>query len=266
MRLGVTGPPGAGKSTLIDALGCAAIARGHRVGVLAIDPTSQKSGGSLLGDRTRMARLGAAPEAFVRPSPSSGAQGGLGRRTREAMLVLEAAGYDRIIVESVGVGQGELGVTEVSDVVLVVLIAGAGDDVQGIKRGVLEHADVVAFSKADGANLERTLSAASELESLLTLLRGSVRVLASSALENRGIEELDALLEQRVVALYADGSREARRRAQRQAWFRAAILESLGDRVADDPELWAERARLEAKVESGELLPPMAARELVSLL
>lgn len=266
-RLGVSGPPGAGKSTLIDALGRFAIAQGHRVGVLAVDPTSQKSGGSLLGDRTRMARLGAEPEAFVRPSPSSGAAGGLGRRTREAMLVLEAAGYDRVIVESVGVGQAELGVTEVSDLVLLVLIAGAGDDVQGIKRGLLEHADLIAFSKADGANLERTLAAASELESLLLLLRGpSARVLSTSALESRGIDELGLLIEQCFAKLAADGSLEARRAAQRKAWFRAAVLESLSERVADNPELWAERSLLEAKVESGELLPPVAARRLVELL
>jgi LAO/AO transport system kinase len=265
LRLGVSGVPGAGKSTLIDALGLEAIRHGRRVGVLSIDPSSQLSGGSVLGDRTRMGRLAQAEEAFVRPSPSSGASGGLGRRTREALVVLEAAGFDLVVVETVGSGQAEIAVTELVDVLVVVLRAGAGDDVQGIKRGLLEHADLVVFNKADGPNAVQAALESSRLESLFSWMRhGSASVLAVSALEGRGVSELWTALTARFAALEADGTISRRRRAQRVAWLKSALAEAVLARF----ELSASQAtsrEITLAVERGDLVPRLAARQLVGL-
>jgi LAO/AO transport system kinase len=266
--LGVSGVPGAGKSTLIDSLGRYAIEAGHKLGVLAIDPSSQLSGGSVLGDRTRMTALSRAPQAFVRPSPSAGGTGGLALRTREALLVLEAGGHDFLIVETVGTGQAELAVTELSDVLVVVLIAGAGDDVQGVKRGLLEHADIVVFNKADGANLPLANAARDELASLYSWLRRdqAPAVLSLSAREGRGVSELWQLIEQRVGSLQAAGAIEQRRRAQRRTWLEQALEESLLARFEARSEARERLAAMTREVENGELLPRLAARRLLEAL
>jgi LAO/AO transport system kinase len=266
-RLGVTGAPGVGKSTLVDALGLRAIADGRRVAVLAIDPSSVRSGGSLLGDRTRMGALAASPRAFIRPSPSAGAQGGIGRGTREALIVLEAAGYDVLIVETVGVGQGELAVTDVADLVLVLWMAGAGDDVQGMKRGILEHADLVAFTKADGDNLHSARAARDALHALFSLFRrDEPRVLAVSAFSEPDARGLWQALTERRAELEASGELVARRRNQRRVWFQRAIERALLERLMSEPELERERLRLGDAVERGELVAPEAARRLVDRL
>jgi LAO/AO transport system kinase len=266
-RLGVTGAPGVGKSTLLDTLGLHAIEQGRRVGVLAIDPSSVKTGGSLLGDRTRMARLSASPAAFVRPSPSSGVPGGVTKRAREVLLVLESAGYDLLVVETVGVGQGELAVTDCVDLLLVLWMVGAGDDVQGMKRGILEHADLVAFTKADGANLLPARAASERLSALLTAVRRDPPgVLAVSALAGADQQPLwDAIAARRAV-LESSGELERRRAAQRRTWLRAALDDALSERFALRADLVEERARLEAAVDRGELLAPIAARRLIERL
>lgn len=263
-RIGVTGAPGVGKSTLVDALGVRAVAEGRRVAVLAIDPSSIRSGGSLLGDRTRMGRLAALPEAFVRPSPASGAQGGIGPRTRETLLVLEAAGYDVVIIETVGVGQGELAVTDVADVVVVLWMAGAGDDVQGMKRGILEHADAVVFTKADGPNLEESQRSRDRLQALFSVFRREPPdVLALSAFFEPDAGLLWDTLSARRQQLAESGELEQRRRAQRLAWFHLAVKEALLEKLSKSGDLDEERARLRAGVERGELLPAEAARRLI---
>lgn len=267
LRVGVTGAPGVGKSTLIDAFGRAAIAAGRRVAVLAIDPSSMKTGGSLLGDRTRMGRLAASSAAFVRPSPSRGAAGGVGRRTREASIVLEAAGYDLAIVETVGVGQGELAVTDVVDVLLVLWMAGAGDDVQSIKRGILEHADLVVFTKADGDNAAAARAARDRLDALFSAVRRDApAVLAVSAFDDDDARRLWEATLARHDRLMASGEIARRRHAQRRAWFREALEEALAERMSKSLGLLDERARLEAAMDRGELLPPAAARQLLSRL
>lgn len=264
LRIGLTGAPGVGKSTLLDALGAVALSRSFRVGALAVDPTSRRHGGSLLGDRLRMTRLSAADAAFVRASPSGGAEGGLGRRTREALVVLEAAGFERIFVESVGVGQNELSLVDVADVTVVVLMAGAGDEVQAMKRGLLEHADLVVFNKADGPRLPEAERARDELAALFSWMRREATpVFDVSALDDRGVPELFDAIEARFAALESSGELERRRRDQLARWFRAAVEERLLARLAERPEMLRVRAELERAVESGRIAPPLAAHQFV---
>jgi len=267
LRIGVTGVPGAGKSTLIDALGLCAIQSGRRVAVLAVDPSSRDSGGSVLGDKTRMTRLTAEARAFVRPSPTSGVLGGTARRTREAIALCEAAGYDVIFVETVGVGQSEERVAGMVDSVLLLLLAGAGDDISSMKRGVLEAADVIAFNKADGAGLAPAQADAAALRASLGISRAHTapEVLLVSALEGSGTDELWQAIEAHQAKLGSSGQLAERRRAQRRDWFDAAVDDVLRDLLAQ-PDALAQRESSERAVMAGQAAPYDAAERFVGAL
>ena len=267
-RVGVTGVPGAGKSTLIDALGLRAVADGRRVAVLAVDPSSRESGGSLLGDKTRMTRLSMEASAFIRPSPTLGVLGGTSGRTREVILLCEAAGYDLIFVETVGVGQSEERVASMVDCVLLVLLAGAGDELSSMKRGVLEAADLIAFNKADGDRARAAEADAASLRASLGISRGAhvPEVLVLSALDGTGIDPLWATLCREHAAAEARGTLADRRVGQRKAWFEAALddaLRGIFDRSADLSAAFAEAAR---DVEKGAVSAPEAAQRLAPAL
>lgn len=267
LRIAITGAPGSGKSTLIDALGMLLLGQSHRVAVLAIDPTSRRTGGSIMGDKTRMTRLAAHPDAFIRPSPTSGVLGGVAETTRESIAVCEAAGFDRILVETVGVGQSETRVADMVDLVVMVGLAGTGDSLQGIKRGILETASLVVINKADGTGISVARRAASELKSALRLLRGphaSVQVTPVSALEHKGLEELVAQIEEAGKTL-RDSGQLARLRAEQQvAWFHEAVSARLKALISRDDTLSAMKHRLSEEVLSGKRDPFGAADELVS--
>jgi LAO/AO transport system kinase len=269
IRLGISGTPGAGKSTFIEALGRHVIQQGHKIAVLAVDPSSQRSGGSILGDKTRMQVLSQAPEAFIRPSPAGGTLGGVARRTREAALACEAAGYRVIVIETVGVGQSETAVADMVDCFALLLAPGGGDELQGIKRGIIELADLVLINKADGDLLAAAERARAEYQAALHLLRPispawTTEVLSCSALHDQGIEAIwQAILRQR-GALEQAGELAARRARQAQRWLWAEIEAGLLDRLRADPASRRLIAELEGDVEAARLLPPAAARRLVS--
>lgn len=270
-RVGVSGVPGAGKSTFIEAFGLHLIGVGKRLAVLTVDPSSTRSGGSILGDKTRMQRLSVAPEAFIRPSPSGGSLGGVARRTREAMLVCEAAGYDVVIVETVGVGQSEVAVASMVDFFLVLMLPGAGDELQGIKKGILEIADALAVNKADGDNLPRATRAVADLRAALKLFRPpsphwTPPVLAVSALEARGMDEVWAAIERHRAVLGASGELLAKRRSQQQAWFWAMLEEGLKQRFLARDDVQKMLPELEDAVAQARLTPTAAARRLLGLL
>lgn len=264
-RLGISGVPGVGKSTLIDVLGTRLTGEGRRVAVLAVDPSSRVSGGSILGDKTRMQSLARDPNAFVRPSPTSGTLGGVARKTREAMLLCEAAGFDVVMVETVGVGQSETQVSDMVDLTLVLLLAGAGDELQGIKRGILEAADVVGIQKADGDNLDASNRARAELASALRLMRGEdVPVVACSALTGHGLAELWDTLRAERGERVASGARDTRRRAQSERWMWRLVEEELLGRLRRDASVGARATELLEGVRGGTTTPTAAARELVT--
>jgi len=268
VRVGVTGVPGAGKSTLIDAVGSRLVDAGHRVAVLAVDPSSRVSGGSILGDKTRMGRLAAHPAAFIRPSPSAATPGGVGRRTREALLLCEAAGYDVVLVETVGVGQGETVVAEMVDTFLLVLIAGAGDQLQGIKRGVMELADIVAINKADGDGADRARRAAAAYREALHYLRPATPgwetpVLVCSARTGAGLDELWDAVRSHRRHLEESGELDRRRRRQRRQWLRILLEERLRERFLSRPGAAARLAELEEAVAAGRLSPGAAVDRLL---
>jgi LAO/AO transport system kinase len=266
-RIGVTGVPGAGKSTLIDALGSRAIADGRRVAVLAVDPSSRDSGGSVLGDKTRMTRLSTEAAAFIRPSPTLGVLGGTASRTREVILLCEAAGFDLVFVETVGVGQAEERVASMVDCVLLVLLAGAGDELSSMKRGVLEAADVIAFNKADGDRRTATEADAAALRSSLGISRSQVpEVLILSALEGTGIERLWATLLGQHELAEQQGSLELRRARQRTAWFESALDVALHGIFTHAPELEQARMAAERDVQIGVKSAREAAEHLVAIL
>lgn len=271
IRVGLTGVPGVGKSTLIDQLGSNLTSAGHRVAVLAVDPSSAVSGGSILGDKTRMARLAVDRNAFIRPSPASGTLGGVAARTREAILLCEAAGFDVILVETVGVGQSETAVSDLTDVFVVLLLGGAGDELQGLKKGVLELADIVAVNKADGEGATRAEAAAKEYQAALNILGSSsgpwkVPVLTVSGMANRGLDRLwDTVLAHRRLA-ESTGKGEARRRAQDVKWMHALIEERATARLRDDPAIRKRLSTLEKKVAASRLLPEAAAEEIAAML
>lgn len=270
VRVGITGAPGVGKSTFIDTLGRALIGVGHRVAVLAIDPSSVRSGGSILGDRTRMGRLAADPGAFVRPSPSAGTLGGVARATRETLLVMEAAGYDVVLIETVGVGQSEFLVAGMVDTVLLLTLARTGDSLQGLKRGILEVADVIAVNKADGPAEADSKHAARELIAALRLLRGDdgdwpARVLTCSGRDDSGVDAVWRAVEAHQAQLRTDGALAARRAEQSVDWLRAMVRERVLARL-DTPPVRAARTEAETAVRAGELTPAQGADHILSVV
>jgi LAO/AO transport system kinase len=266
-RIGFSGVPGAGKSTLIDAFGNYALELGKRVAVLAVDPSSDISGGSILGDKTRMARLAASERAFIRPSPSGGTLGGASLRTPDAILLCEAAGHDLVLVETVGVGQAEHAVASMVDTFVLVLIAGAGDELQGLKRGVLEFADIVVINKADGDNVMAAERAAAELQNALGVLRARrMPVLTTSATQDHGILELWRAISEHHASLESSGKLAEKRREQLKTAWRRAVEESLWQTFFTEPSVKVRYAELEARVMNGELTPSAAAVELFKLL
>ena len=270
-RVGISGVPGAGKSTLIDALGTRLTSAGHRVGVLAVDPSSMVTGGSILGDKTRMATLAADEKAFIRPSPSAGMLGGVTSTTPHAITVLEAAGYDVVLVETMGVGQAEAAVHASVDCLCVLALAGAGDELQAVKRGLLELADVLAVNKADGDNERAARLAAAEFRRALPLLaptgeEGPPPVMTVSAATGAGMDELwDCIVEHR-RALEASGALAARRARGRLAWMRVLLERRLVEQFEAQPGLTERRAELEHAVEQGQITPESAVDQLLSQL
>jgi LAO/AO transport system kinase len=268
-RVGISGVPGVGKSTFIDALGCRLTAAGHRVAVLAVDPSSRRTGGSILGDKTRMARLAVDPAAFVRPSPSAGTLGGVARATRESMVVMEAAGYDVLLVETVGVGQSETAVAGMVDSFLLLSLARTGDQLQGIKKGVLELADVVAINKADGPHERDARSAARELAGALRLLQPvdapwRTPVLTCSALADTGLDAVWERLERHRRMMETTGALDAKRRAQQVDWTWSMVHERLLARLSEHPGVGRIAADVERQVRDGRLTATLAAERLLA--
>ena len=269
VRVGVSGAPGSGKSTLIEALGVHVIDHDHRVAVLAVDPSSTRSGGSILGDKTRMGELVKHEAAFVRPSPTGGTLGGVARRTREAMLLCEAAGFDVVLVETVGVGQSEVAVAGMVDCFMLLLAPAAGDELQGIKRGIMELADLVVVNKADGDLKAVAGTTASDYANALRLVRPRTpawepRVVLCSALEGTGIADVWTAVEGFRAALTAAGELDARRAEQARDWMWSEISDSLLEQLRADPTAASAARRLEADVRAGRM-PPTAAAERVLL-
>lgn len=267
-RVGITGVPGVGKSTFIDALGSMLTEREHRVAVLAVDPTSRRTGGSILGDKTRMAKLAVDENAFIRPSPSSGTLGGVTRTTRETMLLCEAAGFDVILVETVGVGQSETVVAEMVDFFLVLMIAGAGDELQGIKKGVLELADMIAVNKADGENAARAKQAAAEYRSALHILKPASPnwtppVVTCSGLKNLGLDKLWEEILLHREKLTESGELEAKRKDQQLKWMWSMLEDQLITRLKADPTVKKELPKVEAEVMAGTLTPTLAVERVL---
>ena len=268
VRIGITGVPGVGKSTFIDAFGTMLTGRGHRVAVLAVDPSSTRTGGSILGDKTRMAALAADPAAFIRPSPSSGTLGGVARATRESMVVMEAAGYDVVLVETVGVGQSEISVSGMVDTFLLLALARTGDQLQGIKKGVLELADVIAVNKADGPHEKDARAAARELASALRLLQDPAAawrtpVLTCSAAEGRGLGDLWQRIGQHRTMLESSGELERRRRDQQVAWTWNLVQDQLLARLHTDAAVRAVAPGLERQVRDGTVTATSAAEQIL---
>jgi LAO/AO transport system kinase len=270
VRIGITGVPGVGKSTYIESFGLQLVKKDHRVAVLAVDPSSSKSGGSIMGDKTRMERLSLEKQAFIRPSPSGGTLGGVARRTRETIVVCEAAGFDIIIVETVGVGQSETTVASMVDFFLVLMLAGAGDELQGIKKGVLELADAIAINKADGNNIENAKKAKLEYEKALNLLTPSSRiwsppVLTCSAVTMDGIEDIWQTILDYKEKLEVSGELLEKRRKQALDWLWALVEEGLRERFYRNPDVEKSLAAIVKAVEKGDTAATAAAQRLLDL-
>jgi LAO/AO transport system kinase len=271
IRVGITGVPGAGKSTFIDSFGSLLTKHGHRVAVLAIDPSSVRSGGSVLGDKTRMLNLSTNDNAFIRPSPSGGTLGGVARKTRETMLACEAAGFDVIIVETVGVGQSETAVASMVDFFLILMIAGAGDELQGIKKGILEVADAIVINKADGDNVLRAERARREYETALHLLSAgskdwSPQVMACSAMEMSGLDEIWEMIGRYRLIMETNGELKLNRNHQALDWMRFLLDEGLRSWFYAHPEINRRLPELLRDVEDQEVSPTSAALELLKHL
>ena len=267
IRLGITGVPGVGKSTTIDQLGMNLVAEGKQVAVLAIDPTSKRTGGSILGDKTRMSALSQEKNAFIRPSPSSGTLGGVTRKTRETMALVEAAGFDVVIVETVGVGQSEVAVADMVDFFL----AGGGDDLQGIKKGIIELADMIAINKADGDNIKRAERAASDYRGALQIFtpHGAIwfpPVVTVSGLDNRGLKELWAKVIEHRQTMMAAGEFATRRQAQAVSWMRDMLEDRMMSALRANPRVATELSGIEDAVRNGALLPTLAVDRIMGLM
>ena len=271
VRVGITGVPGVGKSTLIDTLGSMLTDKGHKVAVLAVDPSSTRTGGAILGDKTRMARLAADARAYVRPSPSSGTLGGVAAKTRETMLLCEAAGFDVILVETVGVGQSETAVADLTDFFLVLMLPGAGDELQGIKKGILELADMIAVNKADAGGPGRAAAAAAEYRAALHILTPasatwSPPVLTVSGLTGDGLDELWAKVLDHRARFEATGELAKKRRDQDTRWMWALVHERLHERLTHDTAVRQRVPAIERAVANGEISPTAGADEIARLI
>lgn len=271
IRLGITGLPGAGKSTFIESFGTMLTEKGHWVAVLAVDPSSPKTGGSILADKTRMEKLAVNDHAFIRPSPSGGTLGGVARKTRETLLLCEAAGYDVVMVETVGVGQSEVTVASMVDFFLVLMIAGAGDELQGIKKGVLELADAIAVNKADGDNLDRANMARRQFEMAFHLLTPASKdwlppVLTCSAMTMAGLDKIfDVILDHRVIMLN-NGALEKNRREQSRDWMWSLVREGIETWFFKNSDVTRQIPDVVRRVEEGTLTPTSAAALLLAPL
>ena len=268
-RVGLTGVPGVGKSTFIDQFGSNLAALGKRVAVLAVDPSSSRTGGAILGDKTRMERLSAQPNAFIRPSPAGRSLGGVARATRESILLCEAAGFDVVLVETVGVGQSETTVSEMVDIFVVLMLAGAGDELQGIKRGVLEIADLITVNKADGDNIKRARMAAADYRRAIHLMtpaskNWTVPVMTCSALTNEGLPKIwDTIVDHR-ERLAISGERAARRQRQQIGWMWSLIGDRLLYEFRESGKVMSMLPQVEAAVLAGEIPPGVAADRLLA--
>jgi LAO/AO transport system kinase len=271
VRVGITGSPGVGKSTLIDALGSMLTGQGRKVAVLAVDPSSRRTGGSILADKTRMARLANDADAFIRPSPASGTLGGVAAKTRETMLLCEAAGYDVVLVETVGVGQSEIAVADMTDFFLVLVLPGAGDELQALKKGVIELADMIAINKADGDNLGRAKAAAAEYKAALHILtpassNWSPPVITCSALNGNGVADVWSNVLNHREKLTASGELATRRGEQQVKWMWTMLEERLFEPLRSDRTVKAELPKIEVEVSAGRLAPAAAVEKIAAIL
>jgi len=271
IRVGITGSPGVGKSTTIDTLGMYLIERGHQVAVLAVDPSSARTGGSILGDKTRMAKLAASDHAYIRPSPSSGTLGGVAAKTREAMLLCEASGFDVVLVETVGIGQSETAVSDMTDFFLALMLPGAGDELQGIKKGLVELADMIAINKADGDNIKRANIAAADYRGAMHILSPRSEhwqppVVTYSALTGTGIAELWQKVQDHRNAMMASGEFASRRREQQVKWMWSMLENRMMARLRSDAAMRAKVRKIETEVAEGRIAAALAAETIAELL
>jgi LAO/AO transport system kinase len=270
IRIGISGAPGVGKSTFVEALGLEAIEAGHRIAVLAVDPSSALTGGSILGDKTRMEQLARSAQAYIRPSPSGGTMGGVAAKTRECLLVCEAAGFDVIVVETVGVGQSETAVAGMTDVFVLLQLPNAGDDLQAMKKGIVELADLIVINKAD-TDPQAVQRAQSQLESVLPVLQHRTpgwtpKVLVASALKRQGICEFWSQIGRFRDTMQASGEFEGRRRAQAVHWMREIIEQALREQFGSNPDVKRELPALTAAVQGGSVAASVAAHRLLALV
>ncbi len=266
-RLGITGVPGVGKSTFIESFGLEVINRGHKLAVLAVDPSSQLSKGSILGDKTRMEQLSVHPKAFIRPSPSSGSLGGVASKTKESIIICEAAGYDYIFVETVGVGQSETAVHELTDFFLLLMLAGAGDELQGIKRGIMEMADGMVITKADGTNIDKAKLARGEYARALHLFPPTEsnwipEVLTCSSTENKGIQEVYNMIDKYKRHTTLNHFFEKKRASQTKQWLHQTINNTLIERFYSNPEVKKEILKIEQQLQQNLINPYRAVQDL----